>query len=224
LLNSIFMVAGSFIFFPYFRFMPMAVIAAILVFVAVRMVEREHFIRLLYHDKPHFLIALIVASLTVYFDPIIGIVLGAALALLFLVNTLAKSYYELIVHESKTAHRENLIDAEKRNLLIYAFKGKLVYLNSKAHLMRFQSDFSSYAGIILVLHDVYFIDLDGVDTLDEIIELIQNREQLIIIVQPLSHVRSMLHSSTAFKELEKEGLVFDSLQGALEDFDRKSSS
>lgn len=173
LLNSIFMVAGSFIFFPYFRFMPMAVIAAILVFVAVRMVEREHFIRLLYHDKPHFLIALIVASLTVYFDPIIGIVLGAALALLFLVNSLAKSYYELIVHESKAAHRENLIDAEKRNLLIYAFKGKLVYLNSKAHLMRFQSDFSSYAGIILVLHDVYFIDLDGVDTLDEIIELIQ---------------------------------------------------
>jgi sulfate permease, SulP family len=217
LLSSIFVAVGSFLFLPYFAFIPMAVIAAILVYVAVNMIEREHFDRLFHHDKQNFLIAIFVAAITVYEDPIIGILSGAFMALLLLVNKLAQSYYEVIVHEGKAAQKENLIDAQKKNILIYVFKGKLVYLNSQAHIMRFQSDFSQYAGIILLLNDIYFIDLDGVDALEEIIELIQNRDQIIMIVHPSMHIKNMLHSSKKFRELENQGLVFDSVSSALYD-------
>ncbi len=221
MLNSLFLALTSFIFFAYFAYMPMAVIAAILVYVAVRMVERAHFRRLYYHDKGNFLVALFVAVVTLLVDPIMGILAGTGMALLLLVNKLAQSFYELIVHESREMEHEDMLDAQKRNVLIYAFKGKLVYLNSTAHMMRFQSDFGQYAGIILKLKDVYFIDLDGVDALEEIVELIQNHRQKVMIVAPLSHVRSMLHSSKVLKELEEKGLIFNTLQEALHCWDTK---
>lgn len=216
LLNSIFIVLGSFLFLSYFSFMPMAVIAAILVYVAINMIEREHFDRLFHHDKGNFIIAMLVAAITVYIDPIIGILAGAVMALLLLINKLAQSFYEIVVHEGKAVHKENVADAQKKNILIYTFKGKLVYLNSQAHIMRFQTDFIHYEKIILVLHEVYFIDLDGVDALEEIIELIQNRNQMIMIVHPSKQIKNMLYSSKKFKELENKGLVFDSLSSALD--------
>ncbi len=212
IVSSIFIACNSFLFLSFFAYMPMAVIAAILLSVAIAMVEREHFIRLFRLDKANFCVALLVAAITVYEDPIIGIIVGIALALLLLVNKLAQSHYEIKVHEST----EELSDAEKRNLLIYSFKGKLVYLNSQAHIVRFQTDFTQYSGIILKLKDVYFIDLDGVDALEEIIDLIRNRGQLVVLICPGVHVRNMLLSSTKIQELDQEGLIFNSLQEALQ--------
>ena len=76
-LSSIFMVVISFLFLSYFAYMPMAVIAAILVFIAFNMIEREHFNRLYKHDKSNFFIALMVAGLMVYEDAVVGILAGA---------------------------------------------------------------------------------------------------------------------------------------------------
>ncbi len=217
--SSLFIGLGSFIFLPWFAYMPMAVIAAILVFVAINMVERERFDRLFHHDKNNFFVAMLVAVVTVYQDPIIGVLLGTVMALLLLVNKLAHSYYEIIVREDVAANVGNTASAQKKNICIYAFKGKLVYLNSQEHRMRFESDFNQYAGVILLLNDIYFIDLDGIDALEEIIELIQSRGQLIMLVHPNEHIKNMLHSSKKFEELEKSGLIFDSLGAALNFFD-----
>ena len=217
-LNSIFIMVGAFLFLSYFKFIPMAVIAAILVYVAISMVEREHFERLFHHDKTNFTISMIVAGVTVYEDPIIGILLGTALALLLLIQKISYSHYELITHKA-VSHEPDIhlsITIPKKEILVYSFKGKLVYINSQGHLARFQSDFIDYSAIVLLLSDVYFIDLDGVDAIDEIIELVQNRGQMIIIAKPSNHLQNMLQrGSKKFKNLKNQGLVFDTLQEAL---------
>lgn len=217
-LSSIFITLGSFLFLSYFKFIPMAVIAAILVYVAVSMVEREHFERLFHHDKINFSIALIVAGVTVYEDPIIGILLGTALALLFLISKISYSHYELMIHETEPKDASTAPAVAKKNILVYSCKGKLVYLNNQGHLARFQSsDFIGYETIILLLNDVYFIDLDGVDAIDEIIELVQNHGQKIVIAKPSISIKNMLcHGSEKFKTLQKQGLVFDTVQEALD--------
>ncbi len=217
LLASFFIAVGSLLFLAYFSSMPMAVIAAILVYVAVTMVERQHFVRFFQHDKPNFSIALIVAGLTVYEDPMIGILAGSVIALLFLVRNLATSYYEVIVHETKK-EKKAVDEAEKRNILVYTFKGKLVYLNSQAHLQRFQENFIRYEAMVLVLEDLYYIDFDGMDAIEEIIELIHSRGQLIGLVNPSMHIKQMFEHSSAFQRLVREGLVFDSLPNALAHF------
>jgi SulP family sulfate permease len=215
LLCSVFIALVSFFSLSYFAYIPMVVVAAILVYVAVNMVDLHHFSRFFHKDMRSFVISMLVAVVTIFEDPIIGILVGSVAALLLLVNTLTHSYYHVATHEIRATHRGDLAEARKENMLVYTFKGKLVYLNCQAHLMRFQSDFTSYAGIILVLDDLYYLDLDGIDVLDEIIELLGNRGQRVMLVRPNAQIVNMLHASAQFAAREQAGLVFNSVADAL---------
>ena len=67
----------------YFKYMPLAVVAAILTIVGYNMIEMHHFKRMLKTDRTNFLIAMMVAAVTVFEDPIIGILLGATISMSF---------------------------------------------------------------------------------------------------------------------------------------------
>lgn len=217
-LNSIFIALGALFLLPYFNFMPMAVIAAFLVYVAINMIERQHFVRLFEHDRISFGIALIVACITVYEDPIIGILCGSVISLLLLVKKISSSAYEVKEEMISDDHR---VTRDKKGWLTYIPKGKMVYINSQAHLVRFQTDFSKYAGIIISLEDVYFIDMDGVEVIDEIIDIVRNRGQLLAIVCSRTSLKNMLQASTNYEELAQSGLIFNSVADAYAFFSRK---
>lgn len=215
MISSLLIAAVSFLFLSHFNYMPMPVIAAILVFIATNMIEREHFERLYHHDKTNFFISLMVAVITVYEDPIMGILSGSVISLLLLVNTISKGRHEVMVHEIQQ-EESSALPAKKMNVLIYSFKGKLVYLNSQAHISRFQEDFKHYSGIILQCAELYFIDLDGIDTINAIIETAQNRGQAILIAGANSYIEMMLLNAQHFKNLKSKGLVFSTTQAALD--------
>ncbi|MEI9966114.1 MAG: hypothetical protein WDN67_00300 [Candidatus Moraniibacteriota bacterium] len=65
---------------------------------AISMVGAQHFQKLLQYDRPGFLIALGVAALTLIVDPMIGILAGTAVALLFFVNRLSHGPFDLKVN------------------------------------------------------------------------------------------------------------------------------
>ena len=77
-ISSIVTAVISLFFLKYFSYMPLAVIAAILVFVAARMIEREHFLHLWHEERHSFWLALLVAALCLLEDPIVGIFAGTA--------------------------------------------------------------------------------------------------------------------------------------------------
>lgn len=228
-LSSIFMILISLLIFSWFKFMPMAVIAAILVYVAINMIERKHFDRLFMYDKTTFFITLLVAGITVYEDPIMGILIGTAISLLLFVENLAKGHYEVSMpaapavassegweDEEESAAAQALLPLKTNNVLIYSIKGKLIYINSIAHINRFEHDFDTYTVIILRLRDIYFIDLDGIDALDEIIDIIQTKKQKVLIASVNPSIRnSLIKTSKIFKTLEKNGLVFNKTTDAL---------
>lgn len=201
----------SFACLSYFKYMPMAVIAAILVHVAWGMIERERFIRLYKHDKLNFLVALVVAFITIYKDPIIGILGGALISLLFFVEKLSHGYYETDVKSLEVPNAAELHQAEKAGILIYTFRGKLTYINSRAHMVRFESGIAQhYPDIILHLQGVNFMDIDGIDALDEIIEMLQKQEKLVFITGAQAHIKKLLVSlSPHAAKLERDGLFLD---------------
>ncbi|MGE0009347.1 MAG: SulP family inorganic anion transporter [Candidatus Babeliales bacterium] len=215
LFSGLFMIVISFACLSFFSYMPVTAIAAIIVYISLTMVEREHFRRLYTYDKPNFFIALFVALIIVGENPIVGILAGAVMALLILINKLAESNYEVAEHESYKIAPSDMRDAKSQNVLVYFFKGKLVYLNSQGHIIRFQHEFKNYAGIILDLHDLYYCDLDGVDALEEIIDTIKCRGQAIALIAPKSPVKNMLAKSAHYKTLEESGRVFETLHQAL---------
>lgn len=221
-LSSIFVAALSALCLPYFTYMPMAVIAAILVHVAINMIERQHFARLFAHDKINFSISILVALITVYKDPIIGILGGAVVSLLFFVEKLSHGHYEVTRytrHGKKEEYTPHMIlpAREKTDVLIYTFKGKLSYLNSQAHVVRFESDFENYHNVILNMEDVFFIDIDGVDAIDEIIENMRKQDKKVALAAINPLIENLLLSiSSQCKKLEKNKLIFESVKTALD--------
>jgi SulP family sulfate permease len=215
-IGSIAIALISLLFLTYFSFIPMAVIAAILVYTAYRMIEHEHFIRMYHLDKISFCISLLVAFITIYADPMIGLLCGISCALIIFMEQLSHGHYELQYAQSAL---EDISADEKTNTplstLIYSFKGHLVYINGQTHVARLESTPLTYTTIIFNLEDLYFIDLDGIDILDELIEFFEQHNITVFIVGMPAHITSLLTTSTHYQTLHKTGHVLPSIAAAL---------
>lgn len=225
-LSSIFLIGIAFVCMPWFRYMPMAVIAAILVNVAVNMIEAEHFEKLFKLDKRNFFISLLVAFMTVYKDPIIGILIGAVFSLLLFVEKLSHGFYEVTFKGMEEAPfgtaNENNVLSDKQTI-VYSFKGSLSYISSQAHVIRFEHDFQAFHNIILRFNEVSFVDIDGGESVDIIIEDLQKNKKDVFIVCSNANMRTLLAKfSKKYKQLDHQGHVFMKTQQAVERLEKQS--
>ncbi len=212
----------SLFFLRYFSYIPLPVIAAILVFVAIQMVETKHFIKFWRYERVGFFIALLVAAVTVMADPILGILLGVAVSLLFLVDRLSRGQFELKVNKFEqgvvaSMSGETIKEIEENaDVLLYSIRGKLCYINSRAHIARFEANLIKYKNIILRLREVCFMDIDGVEALDEIVDIIESRGQqaLLTSIDP-GVLRLLEQSSATYNKLKQKKLVFEKTEYAL---------
>lgn len=214
----------SFVFLSYFSYIPLAVIAAILVFTAVKMVEVRHFFRMAKHDTLSFGIAVLVAGITIYEDPIIGILVGTSIMLLIFMHNLSKGQFELLVNNEQHQLTDVILgeaDFQKinkeSNTFVYSIKGQLAYINAQAHISRFEMHLSKkYKTVVLRLRELYFIDLDGVDAFDEIVDLIRADGKEVMITGTNAYIGRMLENdSEAYRTLKKEKKVFEHTADAL---------
>ena len=206
----------------YFKYIPLAVIAAILVFVAIQMVEREHYEKLWLYERSGFFISLFVAVVTIVVDPIFGILSGVSISLLIFVDRISHGNFSLKVNK----FNEGIIDSDSgiklkeikddADVLLYSFRGKLCYINSRSHIERFATSFKKYKSIILRLRKVHFIDTDGVEALDEIIDIIESRGQQVILTGIDQNALNLLAQlSPGYKKLREKGLIFEKSEHAL---------
>ncbi|HBR71083.1 TPA: hypothetical protein DIC20_04945 [Candidatus Dependentiae bacterium] len=223
-LNSIFIAFISFFLLIFFKYLPLSIIAAILVYVAVQMVEAEHFVNFFKYERFNFWVSIGVAIVTIYKDPIAGILVGSTLSLLFLIDKIAKGQCEIKINKRRRLHYvgEETKELDKNSdILVYSLKGKLCYINSRAHIKRFETDLTRYSSIVLNLQEIYFIDLDGAAALDEIIELARARGQKLVITQCAPHIASLLElTSQGYQKVKKDGLIFNTISDALHFFEQ----
>lgn len=215
-LSSLGVVAISFLLLSTFRFIPLAVISSILVFVAVRMVEAEHIIAMFRLDKRSFWVAVLVAVVTVYEDPIVGILLGAVIAMILFMDKLSQGAYEILSPEAITqaGGREPSPEREP-DVLIYAIKGPLAYINGQSHVTFFEEKLTPYRAVILKLNDLSYIDLDGAQALSEMIDLAQRQQKPIFVVGIREPFVTMVHESKKIEELQDKGVVLKTAAQAL---------
>lgn len=206
----------------YFKYIPLAVIAAILVFTAIQMVETENYGKLWHYEKGGFFISILVALATIIIDPISGILIGVSISLLVFVDRISQGHFKLRVSKLD----KGIVDTdsgvklkeitENGEVLLYSFSGKLCYINSRAHLMRFETNLVKYKSIILRLREVNFMDTDGVETLDEIIDIIEARgQQALLSGISKNNLKLLEQLSGGYKKLKSKGLVFKKSEEAL---------
>lgn len=220
--NAFAVVIVSFFFLAFFKFLPMAVIAAILVNVAIRMVSGEHFEKLYKLDRKSFWISMLVAGITFYVDPMIGILVGTAISLFFFLDTLSKGQFEMVVNDKHRKVIESVLGdkivtlAPHTHTLVYSIKGHLTYVDSLAHISRFEHEIQQYEEVVLRLRELYFLDIDGLDAFEEIIEIIEARGKKVYLsgVNPL--IEQILLESKAYLRLKDSGAVFSTTTKALQ--------
>jgi SulP family sulfate permease len=220
MISSITVVIVSLILLPWFKFVPMAMIAAILVFVAVRMVELHHLKRYWQQDKRGFAIAMITAIICVVEDPIAGVLVGTAAALLVFVENLSHGPFELVVHHpdgqaDKIVHEKDHVTCDASDLLIYSFTGQLAYLNAESHAEHFRTKVNGSSTVILRLRHLYQIDVDGLDALEEIIHDLEAQGKTVAISGMNPKIEKILAPSHVYQALAKRGLVFDRTSQAI---------
>lgn len=204
----------SFLFFGAFKFIPLAVIAAILVFTAVRMVEVAHFRRMFNFDHKEFVLSLVVAGITFYVDPIFGILFGTAAALILFVDKLTRGQFELLVNDKNKKSVIQLFEDEsvhklgESQTLVYSIKGQLAYFNAAAHVHRFESELNNFENIIIRLRELYFIDIDGIEALDEIIEINKSKGKRVFVTGVSPLIERDLLESKEYQLLCKEHKTF----------------
>lgn len=226
-ISSSFIILISFLLISFFKFMPLAVVASILTAVGVGMIEKEHLVRMYKIDKTNFLLAIIVALVTIFEDPIIGILLGATISMLMFMEKVSQGQFELTEDASNllkqiqqkklelNLQEQNSIQNQSPEIFIYSIKGVLAYINAQAHISRFEKQLPSHKNIILEFRALYFIDQDGIDAFEEIVELLHLKNKNVWVVVSNSFIIKMLENSKIFNSLKTKNLVFDSVQSAL---------
>ena len=222
----------SLIFLSYFKYLPLAVVASILVYVAYRMVELEHFKHIYAHDKKSFSLAFAVAAITVGQDPIIGITVGSVIALLIFVNHLSKGQSEIIINKDKKmvariqTLKYNEIEKREGDVVVYRLAGQMNYINSQSHIDNL-SKINGANTLILNFRNLFHLDVDGLDAIGEIIETMRSKNRKVIITSAGPFILPDLSKTPWFNKLKEENLVFNSTTEALEtlgfEINKKSS-
>lgn len=212
----------SLLLLPTFRFLPLPVVASILVYVAARMIEREHFFHMFRHDKGAFFLSLFVAFITIVEDPIVGILVGSSASLLLFVNKLSKGQSEITFNKNKqiVARLTNLssdsIEAHGPDLIVYRFAGQMTYINAHAHLEMLGHIDEHVTTVILSLRSLFYIDLDGLDRLKDIVEMLEARGVRIWLSAPGPYLMPLLAKEPWFIRKQTDHEVFSHTSEALQ--------
>lgn len=210
----------SVVFFRMFQYLPLPIIAAILVNVAVNMIEQEHFVFLFKHDKVSFVISLVVSLVTIMTDPIIAVSLGSTILLLRQVHRLSAGDYEILVnHNKKLTNRlsgKNLHKLEEcGDPFVYSFNTNLTYLNRDAHLLRIHQLAPKSNNVILRFRTVSYIDPDGILMLEEIVDLFEQHKANLFFVGLSEEVRLELDKTPYFDRYIKQNRIYEKTTDAL---------
>jgi SulP family sulfate permease len=217
-LNACFVAIISLLLFSGFQYLPLAAVASILVFAAIRMVDVKEFKKLYRFDRGSFWLALVVAVLVFSVDSMIGLLFGVAASLLIFVTRLSRAQSELTLHKPncdllRIPHHKLAEHEGDCDIVVYRFAGELTYFNGNSHednIRRIKAK-----TIILSLRNLLYADLDGVEILHGILTQAEKAGHVVYLTSISEFVRPTLEKAVWFKRMQEAGGVFASTTDAL---------
>ncbi len=210
------------LFLNYFKYIPMAVIAAILMNTAIGLIEIHKFQEFWKEDKKSFIVMIVVATLTVFEDASIGILIGVVLALLFFVNHLSQGCYEANFNKDHRltkcvyGSKFDIVDKEA-DTVVYSIQGILAYLDCQSHLEHIEQigEQTKVKNVIIRMRDVFYIDSDGRESLGEIIEYLMSRGKTVLITSVNPVYENFLRKNQWINRIYELNQVFQKTSQAL---------
>jgi SulP family sulfate permease len=211
---ALFTAVITLLFLPFFSFLPMAVIAAILVNTALGLLETEKFIEYWHRERESFAIALIVALITIFHDAGLAVAVGAIIALLLFVSKIAHGRFDIYWNFTdgtiSEAHGQRSITfpTDKNVWLVtYGIAGNLGYLDANRHRTNLKKIATSHStpAIVLRLRNLFSIDFEGVEALAEAVQELQSHNIQVYISSANTTIESELLAFPIFAHLKAQG-------------------
>ncbi len=214
ILAAVFTMIIALLCLPFFSFLPMAVIAAILVNTALGLLETEKFKEYWSHERESFVVAIVVALVTIFHDAGLGVGIGAIIALLLFASKIAHGRFDLIwnftdntTEEIRRGRTISIPTHKKIWLATYSIAGNIGYIDANRHFMNLKriAQTKSIPNVIIRLRDLFSLDFEGGEALAEAVSELKRSGVTVYVSSASAHIEEELQAFHVFCELKKAG-------------------
>ncbi|MDD5376492.1 MAG: SulP family inorganic anion transporter [Candidatus Gracilibacteria bacterium] len=214
-LTALFTLLIAWLCFDFFKLLPMPIIAAILMNIAIGMIDVNLYKNIHSLDKVSFYLTLFVGFVTVADDPIMGIVLGTAIALIVFLGKVSKGNVDVTVFRDrlffdKLRLSEYVKVQHPNDIIIYRFAGTLNYLNIESQLEQVKLLIEPKT-VIFSFGQVNSIDIDGIEAFEEIFAFLEKKGiEMYFTGISNPYVEEVLRKLPIYQEIETSGNIYRS--------------
>lgn len=178
------------VFMPLAKFIPLSVLAAILMVVSYNMCEFKAFKELLRANKSDIAILIVTFLLTVIFDLVVAIEIGVVISVVLFMRQMAVSTE---VHKSHGAeHLEDNVRKIGEKILVYDLKGPL-FFGSVDTLSDKLSDINDNTKVVILrMRHSKVIDATGYDTIYKLQETLKKQGVILIFSEMHIDVKELM--------------------------------
>ncbi len=192
---------------PYAVDIPLAVLAAILFVIAWNMSEPKHFIKMVRRaPNADVAILLITFGLTVFVDLIVAVNIGVILATLSFLRRMASSVDVLQMDENELNREmamQNRIPLPP-GVLVYSVEGPFFFGAVESFEHALNVTHTDLQVLIIHLKRVPFMDITGIQTLEEVIEKLHKRHTRVILSSANTRVSRKLEKAGIIRQVGQE--------------------
>ncbi|HSG64000.1 MAG TPA: SulP family inorganic anion transporter [Gammaproteobacteria bacterium] len=187
IIHSVLLLAALLIAGPLIRFIPSAVLAGILLYIGLRIVDWAYIQRFKWAPRSSVVIMLVVWFLAVFVSVIAAVAVGVMMASLLLVKRMTDLQLESVELSSDEEKPPGLDDTERAAFAPCASDALLIHLGGPMTfgaangLTQRLATIADYKAVILDFSDVPHVDDSAAMALESIIERAANADQLVIV-------------------------------------------
>lgn len=207
-----------------FGYIPMAVIAAILVNTAIGLIETEKFVEYWQHERVSLLIMILVAAVTILEDAGTGVVLGAVVALLVFADTISRGRFDVIFNfadgskqEERGAKVLHIPHGKEIEILTYSIAGVAGYIDAERHAanLRHAVHTPSVKHVIIRLRNLFSLDHESAMMLAEAAHECERMGKTVLFSSTSDSIEARLRTLPLFATLARQDIFCTKTEEAL---------
>jgi SulP family sulfate permease len=209
---------------PFFSYIPMAVIAAILVNTALGLLEVEKFQEYWHHERESFGLAMLVALVTIFHDAGLAVGIGAMVALFLFASKVSHGRFDVIwnfvdgtTKELRSVRTLEIPTDKKLTFISYSIAGNIGYIDANRHYGNLKKLAKSNGAPVVILRfkNLFSIDFEGTEALVDAVKELEDNNVTVYISSTSSHIKEDLLAFPVFKDLHDRGFFTDRTSDAI---------
>ena len=220
-LTSIFtLLISALLFNGAFKYLPFPIISAILMNIALWLIDIWLLKKLYKLEKAAFFITLVTTFFSVFWEPTYGILIWTSITLIIYIKKITNQDANISVFRKNESTQKislsNYINWQKdKDLILVKFSGWLNYLNIENNIDLIEK-LNHNQTIILSMSHIWNIDVDWIEAIDEMITLLNNNKINIYISWIDTEWFNFVSKLHSYKTLEKDWKIFKSTSECLD--------